>query len=230
MRRRSCLTSPPQLLLAGLVLLASCAGSSGPMTSPQVVPSPAPGPSASAGPLALNAGRCTLKGNFREENDHTLALEQLPQATVYLLADGIGGEKAGITASQRVVELLPKKLQQHFPKTLDQELLRQAIRRAVVETNNDLIALSASDPELRNAGWSIVWVVWPSSNELYVNGVGNCRAYLVRAGRLEQLTVDHTLAQALVEAKTITPEEARTHRFRNVLWKYLGSKEVGDGT
>src|SRR5262249_15439084 len=40
---------------------------------------------------------------------------------------------------------------------------------------------------------------------------------------------DHSLAQALVEAKTITPEEAKDHRFRNVLWKYLGSKEVGEG-
>jgi PPM family protein phosphatase len=77
---------------------------------------------------------------------------------------------------------------------------------------------------------SIVWAVWPGGQELYVNGVGDCRAYLVRGGRIEQLTVDHTLAQALVEAKTITPEEARTHRFHNVLWKYLGSKEVGDGT
>jgi protein phosphatase len=43
------------------------------------------------------------------------------------------------------------------------------------------------------------------------------------------LTVDHSLAQALVEAKTISAAEAKEHRFKNVLWKYLGSKEVGDG-
>jgi protein phosphatase len=41
--------------------------------------------------------------------------------------------------------------------------------------------------------------------------------------------VDHSLAQALVEAKTISAAEAKEHRFKNVLWKYLGSKEVGDG-
>src|SRR5207237_3399323 len=50
-----------------------------------------------------------------------------------------------------------------------------------------------------------------------------------RAGAIEQLTVDHSLAQALVENKTISAAEAKEHRFRNVLWKYLGSKEVGDG-
>jgi PPM family protein phosphatase len=51
---------------------------------------------------------------------------------------------------------------------------------------------------------------------------------LVRGDTLEQLTVDQTLAQALVEAKTITAEEARVHRFRTVLWKYLGTPEVGN--
>jgi protein phosphatase len=62
-----------------------------------------------------------------------------------------------------------------------------------------------------------------------ITGVCDSRAYLVQGDRIEQLTVDHSLAQTLVEAKTITAEEARTHRFRNVLWKYLGSKEVGAG-
>ena len=63
---------------------------------------------------------------------------------------------------------------------------------------------------------------------MYIAGVGDSRAYLIRRDKIEQLTVDHSLAQALVEAKTLTPEAARRHRFRNVLWKYLGSKEVGE--
>jgi len=46
---------------------------------------------------------------------------------------------------------------------------------------------------------------------------------------ITQLTTDHSLAQALVDAKTIPAEEAGEHRFRNILWKYLGSKEVGEG-
>ena len=50
-----------------------------------------------------------------------------------------------------------------------------------------------------------------------------------RANKISQLTVDHSLAQALVEANTITAAEAKEHKFRNVLWKYLGSAEVGDG-
>ena len=54
--------------------------------------------------------------------------------------------------------------------------------------------------------------------------MGDSRVYLIRGKKIEQLTVDHSIAQALVEAKTISAAEARTHRYRNVLWKYLGSQ------
>jgi protein phosphatase len=79
-------------------------------------------------------------------------------------------------------------------------------------------------------GTTVVLTVWrKGSSVLYVSGLGDSRAYLIRGKKIEQLTVDHSIAQALVEAKTISLAEARTHRYRNFLWKYLGSKEVGDG-
>src|SRR5262249_58549721 len=85
------------------------------------------------------------------------------------------------------------------------------------------------DKEMKNMGTTVVMAVWRKAGELFITGVGDSRAYLVRAKRISQLTVDHSLAQALVEAKTISAAEAKEHKFRNVLWKYLGSKEVGDG-
>ena len=85
------------------------------------------------------------------------------------------------------------------------------------------------DKEMKNMGTTVVMAVWRKAGELYIAGVGDSRAYLVRAKKINQLTIDHSLAQALVEAKTISAAEAKEHKFRNVLWKYLGSKEVGDG-
>jgi protein phosphatase len=64
---------------------------------------------------------------------------------------------------------------------------------------------------------------------MFVAGLGDCRAYRVHQTEIKQLTVDHHLAQALVEQGTITAEQAKMHRFRNVLWKYLGTKESRDG-
>jgi protein phosphatase len=91
------------------------------------------------------------------------------------------------------------------------------------------MAMGQLDREMKNMGTTVVAAVWRKGPELYIASVGDSRAYQVRAKKISQLTVDHSLAQALVEAKTISAAEAKEHKFRNVLWKYLGSKEVGDG-
>ena len=89
--------------------------------------------------------------------------------------------------------------------------------------------MGSLDRDLKNMGTTIVMAVWRKSRELYISNLGDSRAYLIRGGNIEQLTVDHSIAQALVENKTITPEEAKKHHYRNHLWKFLGSKENGDG-
>src|SRR5215471_18849132 len=92
------------------------------------------------------------------------------------------------------------------------------------------MAMAALDRELKNMGTTIVATLWrKGSSIIYVTGMGDSRVYQIRARKIDQLTVDHSIAQALVEAKTISAAEARTHRYRNVLWKYLGSQEVGEG-
>ena len=63
-----------------------------------------------------------------------------------------------------------------------------------------------------------------------MGGVGDSRVYLLRNGSLQQLTTDHSLTQALIDAGTLTPEEAVNHRYKNVLYRYLGCKEGGTGT
>ena len=60
-------------------------------------------------------------------------------------------------------------------------------------------------------------------------GIGDSRAYRLREGRLEQLTKDHSLADALLDAGTITADELPTHKFKNVLYLYLGSKDARTG-
>ena len=110
--------------------------------------------------------------------------------------------------------------------------MRKAIRKAVVQANEEIIKIGQLDRDFRNMGTTVVLALWvPAFRDdvLFIAGVGDSRCYLIRNDKIEQWTTDHSLAQALVEAKTISAEEAREHRFRNVLWKYLGSREVGEG-
>src|SRR5207253_8666080 len=180
-------------------------------------------------PLGLNIGKCTLLGNYRENNEDSIEVKQFPDMTVCIVADGMGGQAAGEIASKRAIEVVPRELRKHLTAGTPPEQAKTVIRKAVVQANEEIMAMGALDRDLRNMGTTIVMAVWRKGSDLYIAGVGDSRAYLIRGGQIEQLTVDHSLAQALVENKTISAAEAREHRFRNVLWKYLGSKEVGEG-
>jgi PPM family protein phosphatase len=180
--------------------------------------------------LALNVGKCTLLGNYRENNEDAIDVKVFPDMTVCLVADGMGGQAAGEVASKRAIEIIPRELKKHITGIVGSEEIKTIIRRAILQANEEIIAMAALDRELKNMGTTVVMCVWrKGSAALYVTGLGDSRTYRVRRGKIEQLTVDHSIAQALVEAKTISAAEARTHRYRNVLWKYLGSNEVGEG-
>jgi protein phosphatase len=180
--------------------------------------------------LALNIGKCTLLGNYRENNEDAIDVKDFADMTLCLVADGMGGQQAGEIASKRAVEILPRELKKHLVGPIGVEETKNIIRRSIVQANEEILAMAALERDLKNMGTTVVLTVWrKGSSVLYVSGLGDSRCYLIRGKKIEQLTVDHSIAQALVEAKTISATEARTHRYRNFLWKYLGSKEVGDG-
>lgn len=179
--------------------------------------------------LSLSIGKCTLLGNYRENNEDAIEAKQFADMTVCIVADGMGGQAAGEIASKRAIEVVPRELRKNLASANTHDLVKKVIRKAIVNANEEILQMGALDRDLRNMGTTIVMATWRKGNELFITWVGDSRAYLIRGGQIEQLTVDHSLAQALVENKTISAAEAKEHRFRNVLWKYLGSKEVGDG-
>ena len=179
--------------------------------------------------LTLNIGKCSLLGNYRENNEDSIDVRQFPDLTVGVVADGMGGQQAGEVASKRAIEIVPRELRKNLSANLNPEAVKEITKRAIVQANEEIMAMGALDKDMKNMGTTVVMAIWRKGPELFVAGVGDSRAYLVRKGKIQQLTTDHSLAQALVEARTISPAEAKDHRFRNVLWKYLGSKEVGEG-
>jgi len=179
--------------------------------------------------LSLNIGKSTNLGNYRENNEDAIEVKGFPDLTIAVVADGMGGQAAGEIASKRAIDIIPRELRKSLTAGVNNETTKVMIRRAIVQANEEIMAMGQLDKEMKNMGTTVVTAVWRKGPELFVAGVGDSRAYLVRGGKIQQLTVDHSLAQALVEAKTISAAEAKEHKFRNVLWKYLGSKEVGEG-
>ena len=179
--------------------------------------------------LTLNIGKCTLLGNYRENNEDSIEVKNFPDLSVCIVADGMGGQAAGEVASKKAIEVVPRELRKGLPNANTADSTKTVIRKSIVLANEEIIQMSNLDREMKNMGTTVVMAVWRKGNEMYVAGVGDSRGYLARNKKIEQLTIDHSLAQALVEAKTISPAEAKEHRFRNVLWKYLGTREVGEG-
>ena len=179
--------------------------------------------------FTLNIGKCSLLGNYRENNEDSIDVKQFPDLSVGIVADGMGGQAAGEVASKRSIEIIPRELRKNLTAHLNGEAVKAVTRRAIVQANEEIMAMGALDKDMKNMGTTVVMAIWRKGGEVYIAGVGDSRAYLVRNKKIQQLTVDHSLAQALVEARTISPAEAKEHRFKNVLWKYLGSKEVGEG-
>jgi len=179
-------------------------------------------------PLALNIGKCTLLGNYRENNEDAIEVKQFPEMTVCVVADGMGGQAAGEEASKCAIEVIPREIRKKLTGAKG-ENVEASVKQSIVLANEEIMAKGALDRDLKNMGTTVVLALWRKGRELYIAGVGDSRAYLIRGKKITQLTTDHSLAEALVQAGTITRADAREHKFKNVLWKYLGTREVGDG-
>ncbi len=150
-------------------------------------------------------------------------------AYTFLVADGMGGQLAGEKASQMAVDLIPTELSRRFgPGDTDDKAIQRAIRDAVAAANQEILGLSHIQTEFSNMGTTVVLALF-RNDRVYVAGIGDSRAYRVRDGQIEQLTKDHSLADALVEAGTITKEELPNHKFKHILYLYLGSKDARGG-
>lgn len=176
--------------------------------------------------MKLRVGWLSIVGK-RENNEDACYVD--PRYRFFLVADGMGGQSAGERASGLAMEIIPQKLQTIDFDNSSTDQTTKVIDDAVIQANYEIMALGELDPKLKNMGTTITFVV-AVAGTLFIGGVGDSRVYLLRGGKLQQMTTDHSLTQALMDAGTLTPEEAVHHRYKNVLYRYLGCKEGGTGT
>lgn len=177
--------------------------------------------------MKFRVGQLSITGRFRDNNEDNLYCDS--KQRFVLVADGMGGQSAGEKASALAMEIIPRRLNGCDFEKLTAEQATKAIDEAVAAANSEIIALGELDARWHQMGTTLTYLLNLGSKVL-VGGLGDSRTYLLRNGLLQQLTTDHSLTQALVDAGTLTPEEAATHRYRNVLYRYLGTKEGGTGT
>src|SRR5437588_7398728 len=114
--------------------------------------------------LSLNIGKCTLLGNYRENNEDSIEVKSLPDMTVCLVADGMGGQAAGEIASKRAVEVIPRELKKRLTGAMSLDESKTTVRRAIVQANEEIMAMAALDRDLKNMGTTVVLALWRKGN------------------------------------------------------------------
>jgi protein phosphatase len=145
---------------------------------------------------------------------------------LFLVADGLGGTAGGQKASRLSVETIIRYILTTMPwffrlREDEEHDLGEELRTALEACQQNIKDAQAAEPRQGRMGTTLTmaYVLWP---RLYVVHAGDSRAYLLRSGTLHQITTDHTVAQQMVQAGKMTPEEAEDSRWSHVLYNCIG--------
>lgn len=175
----------------------------------------------------VKAGSCSVQGARRTRNEDYYYVD--PDLRYFIVADGIGGSRAGHIASHLGCHLLSDCLAVLCHTEQTAPVLASQLGDVVDQVHSLFVEHRSQDWRLTGMGTTVVTAMIVG-DVLIVGSLGDSRAYLVRDGRAIQLTLDHTFTQALVDVGLLSADEARTHPLRNVLQKHLGCQELADGT
>jgi len=169
----------------------------------------------------------TDTGKVREHNEDTIAVD--PDLGLLVLADGMGGYNAGEVASgiavKTIVNLVREAMEREDMSAIDPstKLTRPSIilRDAITRANKIIYQTARSQPQCEGMGTTIVSALL-FDNMISIAHVGDSRLYRLRGAKFEQVTMDHSLLQELVDRGFYSPEEAQRAANKNYVTRALG--------
>ncbi len=161
-------------------------------------------------------------GKVRTANEDYFLNEKIGESEfLFVIADGMGGHQAGDVASKLASETFFEAYKGLRKKGTP---IAASIEQAVRKANTVVFKKAASDIGKRGMGTTFTAVVI-AGLKASIAHVGDSRVYLIRRNRIKRLTTDHSFVEKLVEEGRISPDEARDHPQKNVLYMSLGARE-----
>lgn len=178
-------------------------------------------------PYQITACGLSDVGSVRQRNEDVW--REVPEHHLYVLADGMGGHRAGDVAAREAVDslchILPEKLAQHNLEKDSLTSVRSSMRLAMEEVNRIVYMMAKADDGLRGMGTTLCCVLcW--DQKLIYGHVGDSRIYRLRKGELEQLTDDHSLYQELKSKGALPSVEKEEFTYKNIITKAVGTEPV----
>lgn len=169
-------------------------------------------------------GAKTHVGMERQENQDSFFAD--PEPALFLVSDGMGGHRGGALASEIVAEDLPVMIENALDrlKVGTPRTVRSLLERMIAEQSKQLQLEGTSETGYKDMGATLV-IALLRRGRCFVANIGDSRAYLLRNGRMAQLTRDHSVVSELIEKGRIEPEEAAHHDAHGQITRYIGMEE-----
>jgi len=176
-------------------------------------------------PIQITYAKGTDAGRARDHNeDYAEAFissdpnQRRQKGDLFIVADGMGGHQAGEVASEGAVRLMWRDYCADPAPDIPSSLVR-----AIKQANASIYQQAQQVVTQTGMGTTVVAAI-VRGRELYLANVGDSRAYLMRQGKVSQVTQDHSFVAEQIRAGILTREEARAHPQRNVITRALGSR------
>jgi protein phosphatase len=153
-------------------------------------------------------------GRVRKSNQDALIIGE----GIAGVADGMGGHNGGEIASGETRDGILRELQ---GKTPDRQVLEEAVKKV----NLEVWERQEKDAALTGMGTTLT-LLWPGEKEMLIAQVGDSRAYLIRDGKMRQVTEDHSLVGDMVRRGVLTEEQAACHPMRNYITRAVGTEDA----
>jgi protein phosphatase len=184
--------------------------------------------------LHIEAGARTDLGRVRKNNEDCYSID--PSLQLYVLSDGMGGEAHGEVASKLAVQTVLTHCRQSEnsratpifgESSPDVSERTNRLASAIHLANRKVFETASSNEEQKGMGATIV-AAWIEAQRLSIAHVGDSRAYLLRAGTMDQMTADHSLVAEKVRVGILTPQEADASEMQSVLTRAVGTSSTVD--
>ena len=166
----------------------------------------------------------TDKGRERDENQDAFHAE--PELALFLISDGMGGHRGGALASKIVTEDLPVMVENMLHRLGSQSprALRRIFKKTIIEQSRQLRLESTSETGYKDMGATLAMALL-RQRRAYIANLGDSRIYLLRNGKLRQLTHDHSVISELINSGKIQPNQAENHEAQGQITHYVGMEE-----